>query len=106
MDFVKRYEVFNELLRAVFGRINVKPASGRIYYSGNGPKSLKYNLTEYDNYIELFRIAFLSVKPKCMERNYTEISSFDRANSIKRFLNMLQLSAKMLMPERHLRLSI
>lgn len=87
---MKRYEVFNELLRAVFGRINVKPASGRIYYSGNGPKSLKYNLTEYDNYIELFEIAFISANPECMERNYGETSSFDRVNSIKRFYNFLR----------------
>lgn len=86
---MKRIDIFKEFLITIFGSTTVKPASGKIYRSGNLFSSCKFNESDYKHYLKLLRIAFLADNPKIQQPNYDPID-FRREESISRFITYLK----------------
>ncbi|MCM1529123.1 MAG: hypothetical protein NC093_03920 [Alistipes sp.] len=85
---MKRIDVLKEFLITIFGSTTVKPASDKIYRSGNLFSSCKFNNSDHNNYLKLLYIAFLADKPKIQRPNYEPID-FQREESISRFITYL-----------------
>lgn len=86
---MKRIEILKELLITIFGSTTVKPISDKIYCSGNLFSSCKYDNNDYNRYLKLLQIAFLTDKPEIQKPNYDPID-FQREESISRFITYLK----------------
>lgn len=86
---MKRIEILKEFLITIFGFTTVKPVSGKIYRSGNLFSSCKFDDSDYDHYLKLLQIAFLTDSPQIQQPNY-DPTVFNRKESISHFITYLK----------------
>lgn len=86
---MKRIKILKEFLITIFGSTTVKPASGKIYRSGNLFSSCKFDDADYNHYLKLLQIAFLTDNPEIQSPNYAP-TVFHREESISRFITYLE----------------
>lgn len=83
---MKRRNILKELLTIVFGSTTVKISGGKIYKSGDLFSTCDFSFDFFEEYKNLFKIAFLKDKPEIQKPNYPP-EDFRRVESIEKLFN-------------------